>query len=84
MTGFGRGETITPNGKIEIEIRTLNHRFFEVSSRLPENFLIFEDRLRSEVAKKIKRGKVNLSLAYDKPRRSGPKLVINKDLAHSE
>ena len=82
MTGFGRGETVTPNGKIQIEIRTLNHRFFEVSSRLPENFLIFEDRLRGEVAKKIKRGKANLSLIYDNPRKSGPELVINKDLAH--
>lgn len=81
MTGFGRGETLTANGKIQIEIRTLNHRFFEVSSRLPENFLIFEDRLRSEVAKKIKRGKTNLSLIYDNPRKSGPKLVINKNLA---
>ena len=82
MTGFGRGEAATPNGKIQIEIRTLNHRFFEVSGRLPENFLIFEDRLRSEVAKKIKRGKANLSLIYDNPRKSGPQLVINKALAH--
>ncbi len=82
MTGFGRGETAAKNGKIQVEIRTVNHRFFEVSSRLPENFQIFEDKLRAEVAKKVKRGKINLSAVYDNPRNSGPKLIINKDLAH--
>lgn len=81
MTGFGRGETAAPNGKIQIETRTVNHRFFEVSSRLPENFQIFEDKLRAEIAKKVKRGKVNLSMTYENPRKSGPKLIINKDLA---
>lgn len=81
MTGFGRGEASAPGGKIQIEIRTVNHRFFEVSSRLPENFLMFEDKIRAEVAKRAKRGKINLSLTYDNPRKSGPNLAINKDLA---
>lgn len=81
MTGFGRGDASTAQGKIQIEIRTVNHRFFEISSRLPENLLIFEDRIRTEIAKKVKRGKVNLSLTYENPKRSNPKLVINKPLA---
>ncbi len=82
MTGFGRAETAAKNGKIQVEIRTVNHRFFEVSSRLPENFQIFEDKLRTEIAKKVKRGKINLSVVYDNQQKSGPKLIINKDLAH--
>ncbi|MDP2943171.1 MAG: YicC/YloC family endoribonuclease, partial [Candidatus Omnitrophota bacterium] len=81
MTGFGRGEAAAPRGTLQIEIRTLNHRFFETSNRLPENFLIFEDRIRTEIAKKIKRGKVNLSLTYESPRKSSPKLVIDTKLA---
>ncbi len=81
MTGFGRGETAAPRGTLQIEIRTLNHRFFETSNRLPENFLIFEDRIRAEITKKIKRGKVNLSLTYESPRKSSPKLVIDTKLA---
>ncbi len=81
MTGFGRGEAAAPHGKIQFEIRTLNHRFFETSNRLPENFLIFEDRIRAEIAKKIKRGKVNLSLTYESPRKSSPKLAIDTKLA---
>ncbi len=81
MTGFGRGETRTPKGKLLIEMRTLNHRFFETSIRLPENFLIFEDRIRAELAKKIKRGKLNLSLTFEGPRNSSPGLVIDAKLA---
>ncbi|MDP3786406.1 MAG: YicC/YloC family endoribonuclease [Candidatus Omnitrophota bacterium] len=81
MTGFGRGEAAAPRGTLQIEIRTLNHRFFETSNRLPENFLIFEDKIRVEIAKKIKRGKVNLSLTYESPRKSSPKLVIDTKLA---
>ncbi len=81
MTGFGRGETSAPKGKIRVEIRTLNHRFFELSDRLPENFLAFEDKIRAEVAKKIKRGKVNLSLTYEGPKKSSPGFVIDKKLA---
>jgi uncharacterized protein (TIGR00255 family) len=81
MTGFGRGDASTAQGKIQVEIRTVNHRFFEISSRLPENLNIFEDKIRTEVAKKIKRGKVNLSLTYENPKNSDPKLVINRPLA---
>lgn len=81
MTGFGRGEAQAPRGKIQVELKTLNHRFFEISSRLPENFVIFDDKIRAEVAKKIKRGKVNLSLTYEGPWKTSPKLIIDKELA---
>jgi uncharacterized protein (TIGR00255 family) len=81
MTGFGRGEAAAPRGKIQFEVRTLNHRFFEASNRLPENFLIFEDRIRAEVAKKIKRGKVNLSMTYEGPKKASPRLIIDTKLA---
>jgi len=81
MTGFGRGTATTAQGKIQLEIRTVNHRFFEISSRLPENLAMFEDKIRAEVAKKVKRGKANLSVTYDSPKKADPRLIINKPLA---
>ncbi|KPK42677.1 MAG: hypothetical protein AMJ78_01685 [Omnitrophica WOR_2 bacterium SM23_29] len=81
MTGFGRGEAAAPKGKIQVELKTLNHRFFDISNRLPENFMIFDDKIRLEVAKKIKRGKVSISLTYEGPRKASPKLVIDNELA---
>lgn len=70
-----------PRGKIEVEIKTLNQRFFEMSSRLPENFIVFDDRIRAEVAKRVKRGRVNLSLAYEGQGKANPKLIIDEGLA---
>lgn len=81
MTGFGRGEAQAPNGKIQVELKTLNHRFFDISNRLPENFIMFDDKIRAEVAKKIRRGKVNLALSYEGPRRQSPKLIIDEEFA---
>lgn len=81
MTGFGRGETSAPRGKIQVELKTLNHRFFELSNRLPENFMIFDDKIRAEVARKVKRGRVNLSLMYEGPRKTSPRLIIDEELA---
>lgn len=81
MTGFGRGEAAAPRGKIQVEVKTLNHRFFEISNRLPENFIIFDDKIRAEVSKRIKRGKIALSLVYESPRKTSPKLMIDKELA---
>ncbi len=81
MTGFGQGEAVVPRGKILVELKTLNHRFFEISNRLPENFIIFEDKIRAEVAKVVKRGKVNITLTYEGPRKANPKLIIDEELA---
>jgi len=81
MTGFGRGTAAAAHGKKQLEIRTVNHRFFEISSRLPENLAMFEDKIRAEVAKKVKRGKANLSVTYDSPKRANPRLIIDKPLA---
>lgn len=65
MTGFGRGESVTRHGKIVIELRTLNHRFFEPVLRLPNSFSLFESKIKECIHKKIKRGRINLSLLYE-------------------
>lgn len=81
MTGFGRGEASVPGGNLRIEIKTLNHRFLELSSKLPDKFSIFEDKIRSELALHIKRGKVNLFLTYEGTDNLKPYFAIDLDLA---
>lgn len=59
MTGFGRRETnIVPTGKICVELKSSNHKFFEVVLHLPEGFLSLEDRIKKEIEAKVKRGRV--------------------------
>lgn len=81
MTGFGKGEHKYAGGKATVELKAINHRFYELSARLPNHILFLEDKIRSYTNTKIKRGRVNLNLAIED--RHGPNrpLKINKDLA---
>ena len=66
MTGFGRGEAKGKWGTVVIEARSLNHRYLEVSSRLPASLSPLEDRIRETVSKKLKRGRITLSVSFEK------------------
>ena len=83
MTGYGRGESSGKFGTIKVDIKTLNHRFFDISSRLPEGLAIFEDKTREYVQRRIKRGRVNLSVNYHDGVVRTEKLVLDKKLAAS-
>jgi uncharacterized protein (TIGR00255 family) len=83
MTGFGRGEARLSRGKITVEIKTVNHKFFDETLKLPENMASFEDRIKELLQKGIKRGKVNLNLAYDGEPAKGESIVINTRLARN-
>jgi len=64
MTGFGRVEADAPDGRIEIEMRSVNHRYLDLSFRLPEGFRPLEQELRDLVAANIKRGKVDVTVTF--------------------
>lgn len=66
MTGFGKGESSGKVGRFTVEIRTVNHRYFDLSSRLPANLSQLEDKIKNYINKYIKRGKVNFSLSHRK------------------
>jgi uncharacterized protein (TIGR00255 family) len=64
MTGFARRERQFPWGLLAWELRTVNHRFMEISCRLPEDFRVAEADFRQIIAGSIKRGKVDGSLHF--------------------
>ena len=64
MTGFGKGEAKNKAGIFTIELRTVNHRYFDLSSKIPNSFMFLEDRIKELLNKNIKRGKANLFLSY--------------------
>ena len=81
MTGFGKGEARFKSGKITVEIKTVNHKFFDATLRLPNGIASFEDRIKEILQKKIKRGKVNLSLTHDGALLKSEKVSVNKKSA---
>jgi uncharacterized protein (TIGR00255 family) len=80
MTAFAAGERPARiGGTLSCEVRSVNHRFLELSVRLPEELRAVEPALRERVAARISRGKVELGLRY-KHGAGGGELRINERL----
>jgi uncharacterized protein (TIGR00255 family) len=62
MTAFARGETDTPWGRLVWELKTVNHRYFETSLRLPDELRAIEPAVREACAARLARGKLDATL----------------------
>lgn len=60
MTGFGEGVYQDGKRKARVEIRSLNHRFLDLSLRLPRRLQVLEERVRTRVAEAIQRGRIEI------------------------
>lgn len=78
MTGFGRGENLSENREVVVEIRSVNHRYFEFSSRLPRSCGYLEEKLKSFLQEHISRGKVEISVQIKAINSSDTELVVNQ------
>ncbi len=65
MTGFGRCEKVTQEYKISVEMKGVNHRYLDLSIKMPKKFNYFEAGIRNLLKKDIKRGKVDIFINYE-------------------
>ncbi len=65
MTGFGQAELSDRHGKVSVEIRTVNHRFLDVSAKLPKPLMPREPEIRDMIKEHIARGRVALTVAAE-------------------
>ena len=63
MTGFGRSKLIVDNFEITVEIKSVNHRYFEYSSRLPRAILFLDDKVKELLKSRIARGKIEVNIS---------------------
>ena len=56
MTGFGRCETVINGREITVEIKSVNHRYFEFSCRTPRSYGFLDDKLKNYVNSRVSRG----------------------------
>lgn len=83
MTGYGKGESSITEGKFIAEIRSVNHRYGEVSIRIPRQFQAFEIEIKRQVSSLLKRGKIDLSVQWEESVTSAVKPIIQSALATS-
>ncbi len=83
MTGFGRSEIRTRFGLFAAEIRTLNHKFLEVTPKLPNSLAVFDDKVKNIVKNKIRRGKVYINFIHENTNEASAGITIDEKLAEN-
>ena len=83
MTGYGRARRLIGSKEITVEIRSVNHRFLEYSSRVPRAYAYLEEKLKNLIKGSVSRGKVDVSLSIQTVGGTDTQVVINHDLARS-
>ena len=65
MTGFGRGEYSDGKRNVIAEIKTVNHRYADISVKMPKRYSFAEEKIKSLIKEKVKRGKAEVSIIVD-------------------
>ncbi len=81
MTGYGRGQAVIDGKDITVEIRSVNHRYFEFSSRVPRVYGFLDEKLKSYLQAAIARGKVDVGVFIEEVSAGGSEVVVNHALA---
>lgn len=83
MTGFGRGNSEQYGESFTVEIKTVNHRYFDLNIRMPKAFVSLEDRMRKVIKQKVSRGKIDVFITQNNCEKQGVNAVLNESLADS-
>lgn len=81
MTGFGRSEYSDEKRNVTVEIKTVNHRYFDVNCRVPRRYSFVEDKLKALIKETVKRGKVEVSVAVENLTDGDTTISLNLDIA---
>ena len=80
MTGYGRGTAAADGREMTVELKSVNHRFLDVSMRLPRHLLFLEDGLRALLAASLSRGHVDVFLNYRNTRSDARTVKVDAPL----
>ena len=83
MTGYGRAQQLLDGRDISVEIKSVNHRYFEFSARTPRAYGYLDDKLKTMVYGKAARGKVDVSVSILVTDSTDTKVEVNQALAQS-
>lgn len=81
MTGFGRAERLVDGYNIKVNLKSVNHRYMDITVRLPKYYGFAEDAVRQMAMKYISRGKVEVFISVEQTEGSTEKVVLDKGLA---
>ncbi len=83
MTGYGRNQEVLNGLSVVVELKSVNHRFYEYSSRLPRGYGFLDDKLKTHLQQRISRGKVDVFVQIHSLETAGSEVVVDHGLAES-
>lgn len=83
MTGFGRGETVGANRRINVEIKTINNRYCDIQIRIPRILAELENRIREEISRQVSRGKIDVYINFEDNSPDASRVICDTGLARA-
>ena len=81
MTGFGRGTYETEERTYQVEIKSVNHKYTDISIKMPRVLSYLEEKIKQELLQQVNRGKIDVFVNFINYSNKGKKIKINQDLA---
>lgn len=81
MTGYGKGVVCRNDRELSVELKSVNHRFLDISTKIPRAFIAHEDIIRTEVGKGLSRGHVDVFINYKRTEGAGKVVRADMELA---
>ena len=81
MTGFGRSSLNELGFEIGIELKGVNHRYFDLHTRISRRYNFLEEKIKEELKKKLNRGRLEISINIEKTNDTARNIKVDKGLA---
>ncbi len=81
MTGFGHAEAVTKERKITVELKSVNHRYLDLSIKMPRKLNVFEGQIRNLMKHYMQRGKVDVFITYEDYTAGSVSVKYNREIA---
>lgn len=81
MTGYGRVQSVIDGMNITVELKSVNHRYFEFASKIPRNYGFLDDKIKKYIQTRVARGKIDCYISIEMLEAQPADVVINHTLA---
>ena len=82
MTGYGKANIIKDETReYQVEIKSVNHRYLDVTVKMPKSISYLEEEIKKQITQKIKRGKIDVFVLIENNSQEGKEIKINKEIA---
>ena len=80
MTGFGRSKLEINDRIYNVEIKSVNHKYSDITIKMPRSLIYLEDKVKKQITANISRGKIDVFITFENYSDEGKEIIVNNDL----